>query len=205
MTALIRVANNARTMQFIWQVFTILAMTGLIFVASLVAFPRLADKLFDAPVQMVNLDVGTDKITAGNSLNVDPTTVAKAPAVGTSVAVGVPSNDSAFYQGILTRLFLSITFGVFAAYSARQAALYRESEQRNRRRALELESLGPFIEPLDKEMKDKFRIQIGERSFAVSETEPHPTKGDDAATILSLFKNKDFVDVLTNFFKTNKP
>jgi hypothetical protein len=149
--------------------------------------------------------VAADKTNADTPVKGDVTAVEKAPVVGASAAAGAASNDSTFYQGILTRLFLSITFGVLAAYAARQAALYRESEQRNRRRALELESLGPFIEPLDKEMKDKFRIQIGERSFAVSETESHSTKGDDAATIVSLLKNKDFVEVVSNFFKTNRP
>jgi len=54
-------------------------------------------------------------------------------------------------------------------------------------------------------MKDKFRIQIGERSFAVPDTVRQSTKDDDAATILSLLKNKDFVEIITNFFKTNKP
>jgi len=198
----VRVANNARTMQFIWQFFTLFAMAGLIFVASLVAFPRFADKLFDIPAQTIHLDLAADKTDAGKSVKVDVIAVAKAPAAVASAAA--PSNDSVFYQGFLTRLFLSITFGVLAAYAARQAALYRESEQRNRRRALELESLGPFIEPLDKEMKDKFRIQIGERSFAIPDTEPQPTKGDDAATIVSLLKNKDFVEVFTNIFKANK-
>jgi hypothetical protein len=201
----VRVANNARTMQFFWQFVTLLAMSGLIFVASLVAFPRLADKLFDTPAQSIHRDVAADKTNADTPVKGDVTAVEKAPVVGASAAAGAASNDSTFYQGILTRLFLSITFGVLAAYAARQAALYRESEQRNRRRALELESLGPFIEPLDKEMKDKFRIQIGERSFAVSETESHSTKGDDAATIVSLLKNKDFVEVVSNFFKTNRP
>lgn len=201
----VRVANNARAMQFVWQFFTLLAMAGLIFVASLVAFPRLAEKLFETPTPTIHLDAATEKTDASKSVKVDLGAAAKAPATSAPISAVAPSNDSAFYQGILTRLFLSITFGVFAAYAARQAALYRESEQRNRRRALELESLGPFIEPLDKEMKDKFRIQIGERSFAMPDTEPQPSKGDDAATVLSLFKNKDFVDALSNFFKANKP
>jgi hypothetical protein len=200
----VRVANNARTMQFVWQIFTLLAMSGLIYVATLVAFPRLVDKLFDAPALASHQNLSTDKTDADKPVKVEATDVAKSPIVGASIAAA-PSSDSAFYQGILTRLFLSLTFGVFAAYAARQASLYRESEQRNRRRALELESLGPFIEPLDKEMKDKFRIQIGERSFAVSESEPQSTKGDDAATMLSLLKNKDFVEAITNIFKANKP
>lgn len=200
----VRVANNARTMQFIWQFFTLLAMSGLIFVASLVAFPRLADKLFDAPAQTNIQNLVADKTDADKSVKGELPPTSKTPAAAPPTTATVPPNESAFYQGILTRLFLSITFGVFAAYSARQAALYRESEQRNRRRALELESLGPFIEPLEKEMKDKFRIQIGERSFAVPEIEPQPAKSDDAATVLSLLKNKDFIEAFTNFFKTSK-
>jgi hypothetical protein len=199
----VRVANNARAMQFVWQFFTLLAMSGLIFVASLVAFPRLAEKLFEVPATEAHSEQISNKTEIGKPVPVDVVPIAKASATSAS-ALATTSGDSVFYQGILTRLFLSITFGVFAAYAARQAALYRESEQRNRRRALELESLGPFIEPLDKEMKDKFRIQIGERSFAMPDLEPQSSKGDDAATVLSLFKNKDFVDTLSNFIKTNK-
>ena len=200
----VRVANLARMMQFTWQFVTLLAMSGLIVVASLVAFPRLADKLLDTPAPTIRLDIAATKADADKSINVGVAGVAKSPVASASATAPASSNDSVFFQGIVTRLFLSITFGVLAAYAARQAALYRESEQRNRRRALELESLGPFIEPLDKEMKDKFRIQIGERSFAVPETEPQATKGDDAATVLSLFKNKDFVEACNNLFKTNK-
>jgi hypothetical protein len=37
--------------------------------------------------------------------------------------------------------------------------------RRNRKLALELEALGPFLAPLPTELQDKFRLEIGDRSF----------------------------------------
>lgn len=91
--------------------------------------------------------------------------------------------DAAFYQGLATRIFLSITVGVFAAYAARQADKASMAERRNRKLALEFEALGPYIAPLPAEMQNKFRAELGERSFGMpdgdgqkaSDNSPSPT------------------------------
>ena len=112
--------------------------------------------------------------------------------------------DSNFYQGFLTRIFLSLTFGIFAAYSGRQASRFFDMEQRNRKLALELEALGPFIEPLDKADKDKFRIQIGDRSFGVADPEIGKVKENDPVTALVISKSKEIGEFITNFVKLVK-
>ena len=63
-----------------------------------------------------------------------------------------------------------------AAYSGLQASHFFDGEQKNRKLALELEALGPFTEPLDKADQDKFRIQIGDRSFGFAAPETGKVK-----------------------------
>ncbi len=113
-------------------------------------------------------------------------------------------NEFAFLEGLATRIFLSITFGIFAAYAARQAGRFFEMEQQNRRRALELEALGPFIEPLEKIDRDKFRVQIGERSFAVPNKDSHEYKENDPVTALSLLKPKEWIEGVVSIIKASK-
>jgi hypothetical protein len=109
--------------------------------------------------------------------------------------------ESIFLQGFMVRVFLSITFGIFATYSARQASKFFEMEGRNRKLALELEALGPFIEPLDKSDRDKFRIQVGDRSFGGGDVNPASSKSDDPVTVLDILKSKEFLNELSSLFK----
>jgi hypothetical protein len=185
----LKVANHARLMLYIWQAWTMLALIGLIGVATLVAFPHIADGMLgiQTPIVQVNKENAKSDVAAPVKEGAK-----NEAAVSAQQHAGV-APDSAFYQGFITRLFLSITFGVFAAYTARQASLLREPEQKNRRRALELEALGPFIEPLDKETKVKFRVQIGERSFAVPDNDPPKPKDDEPVTAMALLKSKELV------------
>jgi hypothetical protein len=52
------------------------------------------------------------------------------------------------WSGFAGRVFVSLTVAVLAAYSASQADRYQKFERSNRRLALELEAIGPFIAPL---------------------------------------------------------
>lgn len=83
------------------------------------------------------------------------------------IAFAPPISESLFVQGLSTRIFLSLAIGIFAAYSARQAANNLDIERKNRRLALELEALGPFIAPLPADMQNKFRADVGDRSFGI--------------------------------------
>ncbi|ABE43256.1 hypothetical protein Bpro_1306 [Polaromonas sp. JS666] len=119
----------------------------------------------------------------------------------TAEVASKPHTEAEFYQGLATRVFLSITFGIFAAYAGRQASRFFEMEQKNRKLALELEALGPFIEPLDKSDRDKFRVQIGDRSFGVPDHDASKPKEDDPVTLAGWIKSKDGIEAITNPIK----
>lgn len=177
----LKVANHARWMQYLWQVLTVVALGGLIYVASLVAFPR---ERATADIQLAQTQFPSAKYDAKVAPVDSPKTEAPTPQAVASRA----KSEYEFLEGFASRLFLSIAFGIFAAYAARQARHFSETEQKNRKRALELEAFGPFIEPLDKEAKDKFRLEIGERSFAVPDHAPHRQSETEPVTAPALVK-----------------
>lgn len=199
-----KVANYARVMVGIWQAFTVLALGGLIFVAFLVAFPRginsgsSADPAVLLKVHELKDDVGLQgngNATSNKSKEVQPELKA------TAEVASKPYTEAEFYQGFATRVFLSITFGIFAAYAGRQASRFFEMEQKNRKLALELEALGPFIEPLDKPDRDKFRVQIGDRSFGVPDQEASKPKENDPVTLAGWIKSKDGMEAIASPIK----
>jgi hypothetical protein len=63
------------------------------------------------------------------------------------------------------RVVLSLPVGVFAAYAAAQADRYMEIERRNRKLALALEALGPYLAPLPEDQQHQFRLELGSRTF----------------------------------------
>ena len=193
-----KVANYARTMLLVWQTLTVLALVGLIWVAYMVAFPPSQTKGSSSTISAAVQLEHAKEVSSEN--NKSKSELASSASVQVKPEV---ANEFAFFQGFATRIFLSITFGIFATYAARQAGRFFEMEQQNRRRALELEALGPFIEPLDKSDRDKFRIQIGERSFAIPENSVEP-KVDDTISALSLFKPSEWADGITNIIKASK-
>lgn len=155
--------------------------------------------------QHVAVDVKADAAQVGASKSfVGKDQHAKVDAKAAVAVTVQPHSDADFYQGFLTRVFLSITFGIFAAYAGRQASRFFDMEQKNRRLALELEALGPFIEPLDKAERDKFRVQIGDRSFGVPDTELGKPKEDDPVTALSVLKSKEIGEFIATIVKAVK-
>lgn len=181
-----KVADNARRMLYLWQFMTVASLSGLIFIAYIIAFPvnnhlKVLDTDNLNPISQAALPKQT--ITSKND-----------PAL-------IPPSESDFYHGLITRIFLSITFGIFAAYAGRQASRFFEIELKNRKLALELEALGPFIEPLDKSDRDKFRVQIGDRSFGVTDQEYTKAKDDDPVTLAGVLKSKDFQEAVVSNVK----
>ncbi|MEK9178851.1 MAG: hypothetical protein AAB893_00065, partial [Patescibacteria group bacterium] len=67
------------------------------------------------------------------------------------------------------RVFVALTLGARAAYAGTEAARYQKVERCNRRLALELEAIGPFIAPLSEDKQADFRIKVGNRSFGQGE------------------------------------
>lgn len=195
-----KVANYARIMVGVWQSLTVIALAGLIFIAFLMAFPGIiapgsaVDRLGQQKVFALNADAGlqgTVNVTSDKKKEAQPELKAVAEMASK------PHTETDFYQGFATRVFLSITFGIFAAYAVRQTSRFFEMEQKNRKLALELEALGPFIEPLDKLDRDKFRVQIGDRSFGVPDHDASKPKDDDPVTLAGWFKSKDGLEALT--------
>jgi hypothetical protein len=128
-----KVANLARTMLFLWQFITVVALGGLIFIAYQVAFPS-------SPKSAAFTAESSQTASQSVTSSIPKSSEKAAPSVTAAATIqATPSSvsDSAFYQGLATRIFLSLTFGVFAAYAARQASHFLEMERKNRKLALE--------------------------------------------------------------------
>lgn len=200
-----KVANFARKMLFIWQGFTVLALGGLIIVAITMAYPSLITILFPSIDKIPTTSLTppspiTPKETEISAVSPKATDKSAVSTQATIQATPAPS-DSMFYQGLATRIFLSLTFGVFAAYAARQASHFLEMERKNRKLALELEALGPYIEPLDKEKQDEFRLKIGDRSFGVHDDISNKPKSDDPVTAYDMLKPKEWGEAVASLVK----
>lgn len=119
----------------------------------------------------------------------------------------LPAIQSEFsWEKFAGRVVLTLAVGVFAAYSSAQADRYMESERRNRRLALELEALGPYLAPLPEDKQQEFRLAIGDRTFG--REEPRLSKRDRSPATLSdvLLKDRDLLrDVIVNVLKSGRP
>jgi len=207
----LKAANHARWMLYIWQVITIFALGCLIGVAFLVAFPNLVvhpnqnSVMQDANIvgqSVVDARQAEARVNEGK-VDSNKATNAKKPEANSSVpAISMPTSDTDFYHGLATRIFLALTFGIFAGYAGRQASHFMEAEKKNRKLALELEALGPFIEPLKQEDRDKFRVQVGDRSFGVPDNDGGGRRNeDDPVTALAIMKSKEIQEFVTNLVK----
>ena len=173
-----KVADEAKKLQYIWQIVTIGALAGLIGVAMWIAWPK-------SNAEVLSVNKISQNVVAGGA------TAVKSEPELRSISPSHSETDNEFYHGLATRIFLSITFGIFAAYAGKQASHFSEVEQRNRKLALELEALGPFIEPLEKLERDKFRVQIGDRSFGVPSRDDGKPKESDPVSILGIVGSKE--------------
>jgi hypothetical protein len=107
------------------------------------------------------------------------------------------------WEGLVARLFLTITVGVLAAYSVSQADRFFHQEKYNRRLALELAAIDPFIALLPEAEKEKFKLEIGRKTFAQEEV---VAPGKSPATTLDLLSNskqvQQLVESITEIAKT---
>jgi len=109
------------------------------------------------------------------------------------------------WGGFAGRVVFLASLGVIAAYASTQADKLFTSEKRNRRLALELEAIGPYLSPLPEEEQNKFRIQIGERSFGHDDV--NATGDKSPATLLALASSKEvkgLLETLTDIVKRAK-
>ena len=101
---------------------------------------------------------------------------------------------------VVARLAVTITLGVLAGYAGSQAARYQEVERRNRRLALELEAIGPYVAPLPEDQQHTFRVRIGQRSFGRGDTS---LSGKGPTNALSLlFENRQVRKFVMEALKT---
>lgn len=149
-----KAANSAKITVWIWQGVTVLAMIGLIGVATYAFLPALVGEFS--------------------------------------------------WGGFAGRVFISLTFGVLAAYAASQADKYQKVERQNRRLALELEAMGPFIAPLPPEDQQEFRLKIGDRSFGHGDGLGGLDAKSPATFIDVLLHSKEFRAFVTEIVKAAK-
>lgn len=192
-----KTANSAKRMMYFWQSLTSLSLVGLISVAILTAFPGFGEKLFGLDFNHKAPVVVTVQADKGSG----------ATKVEGKATLSTPSESEGglvFYQGLATRIFLALTFGIFAGYAGRQASHFMGIERNNRKLALELEALGPFIEPLGPDERSKFRIQVGERSFGVPEHESDKHKVNDPVTAVDIFRSKEIREFIVDLYSKAK-
>jgi hypothetical protein len=84
------------------------------------------------------------------------------------------------WAGFAARVVITLTVGVLAAYARSQADKNSESERRNKKLALELEAIGPYLAPLPIERQNDFRIAVGDRSFGRDDVVPVSKSGSPA-------------------------
>jgi hypothetical protein len=95
------------------------------------------------------------------------------------------------WGGFAGRVLLLGSLGVIAAYAGSQADKLFAVEKRNRKMALELEAIGPYLAPLPEEEQAKFRILIGDRSFGRDDDFGRRENKKSPATLLALLKSKE--------------
>lgn len=184
-----KVANLARQMLFLWQGITIAALAGLIIIAYIMAFPT--------PKETQSATIETSYKTQSKPENQSSEKNESVSLPKANVQSELkPISESSFYQGLATRIFLSITFGIFAAYAAKQASHFLDMERKNRKLALDLEALGSYIAPLDKAQQDEFRLKIGDRSFGIYDDNTSKSKPNDPVTLINESNIKELYEVM---------
>ena len=76
------------------------------------------------------------------------------------------------------KVFAAVSFGVLAAYAARQADVHQSNERHNRKMELELASVGPFLAQLPDETQFEVKKALADRMFGNS----LPVKSDKSRT-----------------------
>jgi hypothetical protein len=99
------------------------------------------------------------------------------------------------WGGFAGRVLLLTSFGVIAAYCGSQADKLFTDEKRNRKLALELEAIGPYLAPLPIDEQNKFRLQMGELSFGKDHEFDSRLHGKSPVSVLHLLKSKEGKEV----------
>lgn len=108
------------------------------------------------------------------------------------------------WPGLITRVVVALSFGALSAYAGTQADKYQKSERYNRRLALELAAIGPYIAPLEKGEQEKFRLKIGELTFGQGEEMHSKFDTKSPTNIADILADPEKKSLLTNFLELLK-
>jgi len=110
----------------------------------------------------------------------------------------LPSMQGDFRWGAFAaRVFLTITIGVVAAYAVSQADRFFKEEKTNRKLALELAAVDPFIALLPQDEQFKFKLEMARRTFVQQGESSGVASSDKSpATTLDVIFSKDGQQVL---------
>jgi hypothetical protein len=86
------------------------------------------------------------------------------------------------------RAFVAVTFGILAAYAARQAERQEEVETKSRRYELELASIDPFLVGLPEETQHKVKVNLAERLFGQADSGPFKVTPETSGSIVDLLR-----------------
>jgi hypothetical protein len=118
----------------------------------------------------------------------------------------LPAIEKGFnWPSFAGRVFVALTVGALAAYAGTQADKYLKIERYNRRMALELEALGPFIAPLATQEQTDFRIKVGERSFGQGERTHSDLDAKSPTNVADILADPKLRTFITDIIKAVKP
>ncbi len=118
----------------------------------------------------------------------------------------LPNIEAGFtWSGFAGRVFVTLTVGALAAYAGTQADKYQKVERYNRRLALELEAIGPFIAPLSEEKQADFRVKIGDRSFGQGDGQHKELDVKSPTSVADLVADTKWLTFITGIIKAMKP
>ncbi len=104
------------------------------------------------------------------------------------VAFKATLSETLHWGKVGARAFVAITFGILAAYAARQADKHEESERINRKMELELAAIDPYLSELPIETRHKIKEELASRLFAQSEKSPVANGSKTSGSIVDLLR-----------------
>jgi|GEM_PF-6592100 len=100
------------------------------------------------------------------------------------------------------RLYFSLAIAILAGYAANQASRYQHIERRNRKLELEVNSLGPFLQDVSPEERERFQLKMAEAFFGRNDDDPAKPGPTNALQIFEqVTKSKEAPEVLGDFLK----
>lgn len=98
----------------------------------------------------------------------------------------------------MVRILAAAVLTYPAIYASRESSKHRALETYNRNLELELASIGPFIEMLDEDKKQKIKEELVTKYFGNQKDQMNVKEGDDEVSLNALDK---IVKIITPFLK----